>query len=116
MGTEGTQGTWARRARHLADSSCSSSYIGEICRHFKTRIEEHTKKDNKSHIFKHVFKNRNIHTVTWETRKIQCLNKVNRKKYHTKNTKGKKKGKNNNDDNNNNNNNKIIITLIRKRS
>ena len=34
--------------------SCSSSYIGETCRHFKTRIEEHTKKDNKSHIFKHL--------------------------------------------------------------
>ena len=23
--------------------SCSSSYIGETCRHFKTRIEEHQK-------------------------------------------------------------------------
>ena len=33
--------------------SCSSSYIGKTCRHFKTRIEEHIKKDNKSHIFKH---------------------------------------------------------------
>ena len=32
--------------------SCSSSYIGETCPHFKTRIEEHTKKDNKAHIFK----------------------------------------------------------------
>ena len=28
--------------------SCSSSYLG------KTRIEEHIKKDNKSHIFKHL--------------------------------------------------------------
>ena len=35
-------------------ASCSSSYIGETCRHFKTRIEEHIKKDNKSHIFKHL--------------------------------------------------------------
>ena len=35
-------------------TSCSSSYIGEICRHFKTRIDEHIKKDNKSHIFKHI--------------------------------------------------------------
>ena len=26
-------------------ASCSSSYIGETCRHFKTRIEEHIKKD-----------------------------------------------------------------------
>ena len=32
-------------------ASCSSSYIGETCRHFKTRIEENIKKDNKSHIF-----------------------------------------------------------------
>ena len=27
--------------------SCSSSYIGETCCHFKTRVEEHIKKDNK---------------------------------------------------------------------
>ena len=26
----------------------------ETCRHFKTRIEEHIKKDNKSHVFKHL--------------------------------------------------------------
>ena len=38
----------------LAYVSCSSSYIGKTCRHFKTRIEEHIKKDNKSHILKHV--------------------------------------------------------------
>ena len=31
----------------------SSSYIGKTCRHIKTRTEEHIKKDNKSHIFKH---------------------------------------------------------------
>ena len=35
-------------------ASCSSSYIGETCRHFKTRAEEHIKRDNKSHIFKHL--------------------------------------------------------------
>ena len=35
-------------------ASCSSCYIGEICRHFKTRIEEHVKKDNTSHTFKHL--------------------------------------------------------------
>ena len=35
-------------------ASCSSSYIGETCCHFKTRIEKHIKKDNKSHIFKHL--------------------------------------------------------------
>ena len=34
--------------------NCSSSYIGKICRHFKTRFEEHIKKGNKSHIFKHL--------------------------------------------------------------
>ena len=30
-------------------ASCSSSYIGETCRHFKTRIEEHIKKDKHLH-------------------------------------------------------------------
>ena len=35
-------------------ASCSSSYIDKTCCHFKTRIEEHIKKDNKSHIFKHL--------------------------------------------------------------
>ena len=35
-------------------TSCSSSYVGETCRHIKTRIEEHIKKDSKSHIFKHL--------------------------------------------------------------
>ena len=30
------------------------AYIGETCCHFKTRIEEHIKKDNKYHIFKHL--------------------------------------------------------------
>ena len=35
-------------------ASCSSSYVGENCHHFKTRIEEHIKKDNMSHIFKHL--------------------------------------------------------------
>ena len=33
-------------------ASCSSSYISETC--CQTRIEEHIKKDNKSHIFKHL--------------------------------------------------------------
>ena len=28
--------------------------IGKTCRHFKTRIEQHIKKDNKSHICKHL--------------------------------------------------------------
>ena len=38
----------------FACASCSCSYIGETCRHFKARVEEHIKKDNKSHIFKHL--------------------------------------------------------------
>ena len=35
-------------------ASCSSSYIGETCCHFTTSIEKHIKKDNKSHIVKHL--------------------------------------------------------------
>ena len=35
-------------------ASCSSSYIGETCRHFETGIEKHIKKDSKSHIFKNL--------------------------------------------------------------
>ena len=35
-------------------TSCSSSYIGKTCHHFKTRTEKHIKKDNKSQIFKHL--------------------------------------------------------------
>ena len=41
-------------------ASCSSSYIAKTYRHFKTRIDEHMKKDNKSHIFKHLHS-----TATW---------------------------------------------------
>ena len=33
---------------------CCSSYIGETCGHFKTRIEEYIKTDSKSHIFKYL--------------------------------------------------------------
>ena len=32
---------------------CSSSYIGETCCHFETRIEEYIKNDDKCQIFKH---------------------------------------------------------------
>ena len=35
-------------------ASYSSNYIRKTRRHFKTRIKEHIKKDNKSHIFKHL--------------------------------------------------------------
>ena len=38
----------------FTSASCSSGYICETCRHFKTRIEEHIKKDNKSYIYKHL--------------------------------------------------------------
>ena len=35
-------------------ASCSSSYIGKTCGHFKIRIEGHIEKDSKSHILKHL--------------------------------------------------------------
>ena len=35
-------------------ASYNFSYIGKTCRHFKIRIEEDIKKDNKYHIFKHL--------------------------------------------------------------
>ena len=50
--------TYSERVRNLQwnlqCAGCSSSYIGKTCRQFKTRIEEHIKKDNKYHIFKHL--------------------------------------------------------------
>ena len=39
----------------FTSASCTSSYIGETCRHFKTRIEEHIKKENKCYISKHLY-------------------------------------------------------------
>ena len=39
---------------NIRHSGCSSSYIGKTCCHFKTRIEEHIKKDSKPGIFKHL--------------------------------------------------------------
>ena len=35
-------------------ASSSPHYIGGTCCHFKTRIEEHINKNNKSHSFKHL--------------------------------------------------------------
>ena len=35
-------------------ASCSSGYIIKNCHHFRTRMEEHIKKNNKSHIFKYL--------------------------------------------------------------
>ena len=36
----------------FTSATYSSSYIDKTCHNFKTRIEEHIKKDSKSHIFK----------------------------------------------------------------
>ena len=38
----------------FTSASSISSYIGEICRHLKTRIEKHVRKDNKLYIFRHL--------------------------------------------------------------
>ena len=48
-------------------ASCCSSYTFETCRHFKTRIEEHIKKNNKSHIFKH------LHSTATCSESYNCL-------------------------------------------
>ena len=34
---------------------CNSCYIGETCRHFKTRIDEHVKKDKKYNIYINIY-------------------------------------------------------------
>ena len=31
-----------------------ANYIGEISRHMKTHLDEHTKKDKMSHVYKHL--------------------------------------------------------------
>ena len=43
---------WIRKYKPVLSKSDSSD--GKTCRHFKTRNEEHIKKDNKSHNFKHL--------------------------------------------------------------
>ena len=48
-------------------ANCSSSYIDKTCRHFKTRIEKHIKKDNNSHVFKH------LHSTTTCFDSYYCL-------------------------------------------
>ena len=35
-------------------AKCKSCYIGETCRHLKTRIDEHIKKDKKFNVFQHL--------------------------------------------------------------
>ena len=57
-------------------TSCSSSYIGETCRHFETRIEEHIKKDNKLHIFKHLHSSASCFD-SYKSLSFKILNKAN---------------------------------------
>ena len=38
----------------FTSASCSFSYIGKTCHHFKAKIQKHIRKDSKSHIFKHL--------------------------------------------------------------
>ena len=38
----------------FATKRCKSCYIGETCGHFITSIDEHIKKDKKSHVFQHL--------------------------------------------------------------
>ena len=51
-------------------ASCSS------CRHFETRIEEHIKKDNKSHVFKHLH---STTTCSYNTLSFKIIDKANSK-------------------------------------
>ena len=53
-------------------ASCSSSYIAESCRHFKTRIEEHIKKENQFHIFKH------LHSTCFDSYNSLRLKKIDK--------------------------------------
>ena len=59
-------------------TSCSSSYIGETCCHFKTRIEEHTKKDNKLHIFKRLYSSTTCFD-SYNSLSFKLINKANSK-------------------------------------
>ena len=43
---------------------CNACYIGETTRHLSTRIEEHLKKDKKSHIFQHLDENRHCKSLS----------------------------------------------------
>ena len=59
-------------------ASFSSSYICETCRHFKPRTDEHIKKDNKYHIFKH------LHSTTtcfdsYDSLSFKIIDKANSK-------------------------------------
>ena len=49
-------------------ASCSSSYISKNC--LKTRVEEHIKKDSKSHILKHLHTTTCIHSYNFPSFKV----------------------------------------------
>ena len=59
-------------------AKCSSSYIGETCRHFKTRIEEHIKKYSKSHIFKYLY----YTTTYFDSYKSVCIKIIDKANYN----------------------------------
>ena len=54
----------------------SSSYNSEACRYFEASIEEHIKKDNKSHIFKHLHSN----TTCFESYNSPCFKIIDKAK------------------------------------
>ena len=56
-------------------ASCSSSYIGETCHYLKTRLEKHIKKDNTSHIFKHLHST-TIRFHSYNSLSIKMIDKV----------------------------------------
>ena len=59
--------------------SCTSSCIGETCRHFKTRIEKHIKKYNKSHFFKHCLHSSEICFDSYNSLCFKIIDKANSK-------------------------------------
>ena len=61
----------------LTCACCSSSYIGETCCHFKTRLEEYIKKDIKSHIFKHLHST----TTCFDSYKSLCFKIIDKVNY-----------------------------------
>ena len=63
-------------------ASCSSSYIGKSCCHFKTRIKEYIKKDNKSHIFK-LLRSTATYFDSYNSLSFKIIDKAN-SKFHFK--------------------------------
>ena len=52
--------------------------VGETSRHFKTRIEEHIKNDNKSHIYKHLHSTTTCFN-TYNSLSFKIIDKANSK-------------------------------------